>query len=280
MPRNAGEVYQLPAGATAVSGQVISATNYNTTIQDLAAEQIDARPISAGGTGATTASGARTNLGIDTLLADKIDADATDIAQSQITDLTTDLNTITQNVATVTSDLASFETSTQTALSATGFPSGTKMLFNQTAAPTGWTKDTAQNDKALRVVSGTVGSGGTNALSSATLTATGTISTSISGSVAGHSLTTSQIPSHTHSFSSSVSIPAGGSGLTDTNNTGVTNITSYNSSTYNFSGTTGSAGSGSAHSHSASGLTASSTFTGTAANLDLAYVDVIIAAKD
>lgn len=44
---------------------------------------------------------------------------------------------------------------------------GTVMLFYQAAAPTGWTKSTAHNDKALRVVSGTGGgSGGTHALSS------------------------------------------------------------------------------------------------------------------
>lgn len=40
---------------------------------------------------------------------------------------------------------------------------GTKMLFAQTSAPTGWTKDTTHNDKALRVVSGTASSGGSTA---------------------------------------------------------------------------------------------------------------------
>lgn len=40
------------------------------------------------------------------------------------------------------------------------FPSGTRMLFQQSAAPTGWTKDTTHNDKLLRVVSGAVSSGG------------------------------------------------------------------------------------------------------------------------
>src|SRR5712671_6740374 len=35
------------------------------------------------------------------------------------------------------------------------FASGTRLLFQQTSAPTGWTKDTTHNDKALRVVSGT-----------------------------------------------------------------------------------------------------------------------------
>ena len=43
------------------------------------------------------------------------------------------------------------------------FASGTKMLFQQTSAPTGWTKVTSHNNKALRVVSGTAGSGGSNA---------------------------------------------------------------------------------------------------------------------
>ena len=45
-----------------------------------------------------------------------------------------------------------------------GFPAGTTLLFYQAAAPTGWTQVTTQNNKALRVVSGTGGgSGGTTA---------------------------------------------------------------------------------------------------------------------
>ena len=48
------------------------------------------------------------------------------------------------------------------------FPSGTKMLFQQTSAPTGWTKITSGvNNKSLRVVSGTVGSGGNVAFTTA-----------------------------------------------------------------------------------------------------------------
>jgi hypothetical protein len=46
------------------------------------------------------------------------------------------------------------------------FPSGTALVFQQTAAPTGWTKSVTHNDKALRVVSGAVGSGGASAFSS------------------------------------------------------------------------------------------------------------------
>lgn len=49
------------------------------------------------------------------------------------------------------------------------FPSGTRSPFNQTAAPTGWTKDTASayNDAAIRLTTGTVSTGGTMAFSAA-----------------------------------------------------------------------------------------------------------------
>ena len=59
------------------------------------------------------------------------------------------------------------DNSEQTTAATTAFPSGTVMLFVQSTAPTGWTKSTAHNDKALRVVSGSVSSGGSVAFSSA-----------------------------------------------------------------------------------------------------------------
>jgi hypothetical protein len=71
------------------------------------------------------------------------------------------------------------------------FPSGTKMLFQQTAAPTGWTKDTTHDNKALRVVSGTAGSGGSVNFT----TAFG------SQNVGATALTSAQLPGHTHTFS-------------------------------------------------------------------------------
>lgn len=50
---------------------------------------------------------------------------------------------------------------------ATLIPSGTVMVFFQSAAPTGWTQNTSHNDKALRVVSGTGGgNGGSTAFTS------------------------------------------------------------------------------------------------------------------
>lgn len=47
-----------------------------------------------------------------------------------------------------------------------GFAATTALVFYQASAPTGWTKQTSENDKYLRVVSGTGGgSGGTGAAS-------------------------------------------------------------------------------------------------------------------
>jgi|GEM_PF-5414006 len=47
------------------------------------------------------------------------------------------------------------------------FPNGTRMLFQQSVAPIDWVKVTDHNDKALRVVSGNVSSGGAIAFSAA-----------------------------------------------------------------------------------------------------------------
>lgn len=60
--------------------------------------------------------------------------------------------------------------------------SGTAMLFLQATAPVGWTKSTAHDDKALRIVSGGTGggSGGTVAFSSALGGSSATGSTSLS----------------------------------------------------------------------------------------------------
>jgi len=92
-------------------------------------------------------------------------------------------------------------------------PAGTRLLFHNSTAPTGWTKDTSINDSALRVVSGTPGSGGSSGFASALGTpsvsgsvglsgepGSGNLSTSISGNVniGSTTLSTSQMPSHTH----------------------------------------------------------------------------------
>jgi len=147
------------------------------------------------------------------------------------------------------------------------FPSGTKMLFQQTAAPTGWTKDTSHDNKALRVVSGTAGSGGSVAFTTAFA------SQAVSGSVGNTTLTEVQIPSHTHDVgfpSHALAAEFGGGTVSCTFSfipDSVNSSTGYGSTWYAFGGSPG----GQAHNHS---------FTGTAINMDVQYVDLIIATKD
>jgi hypothetical protein len=118
-------------------------------------------------------------------------------------------------------------------------------LFQQTTAPTGWTKQTTHNNKALRIVSGTAGSGGTKAFTT----------TFGSGKTTdAHTLTVAQIPAHTHSNQTY-----------DTIGTGGEYYPGYGTPTQTI--TSSSTGGGGSHTHNLS-------------NFDLQYVDVIIASKD
>jgi len=126
-------------------------------------------------------------------------------------------------------------------LSIGGFPPGTLMLFVQTAAPTGWTKSTTHDNKALRVVSGSVTTGGTQNFTAV-----------LNGTVGATTLTEAQIPSHNHIYSVGLSI--GGTYLRATGSGGGQTATPLTTST----------GGGGSHTHS----------------MDVAYVDVIIATKD
>jgi len=151
-----------------------------------------------------------------------------------------------------------------------GFPAGTAMMFVQTAAPTGWTKDTTHNNKALRVVSGTASSGGSVAFTTAfaSQTPAGSVAISaISGTAGATTLTTPQIPSHQHS------IPFATSGISGPT-TGVS--TAGTKPAVN----TGLQGGGGSHDHPFSFTSGTASFTGTAINLAVQYVDVIIATKD
>jgi hypothetical protein len=174
------------------------------------------------------------------------------------------------------------------------------MLFQQTAAPTGWTKDTTHDNKALRIVSGTVSSGGsvgfTTAFASqavngtiANTTAGGSIgnttaggSVSVSGTVGSTTLSESQMPSHRHSIST---LSGDGSPTRADHSTGGTAGTVYTDYTggdgshnHSFSGS--GSFSGTAHNHTFTGNAHNHSFTGTAINLAVAYVDIIIATKD
>ena len=160
-----------------------------------------------------------------------------------------------------------------------GFPSGSRMLFQQSSAPTGWTKDTSNtNQRALRVVSGNVGSGGsvnfTTAFSSSRATS--------GGAVQSHPLTAAQIPSHFHQIFNSNnnagshpnqsninanSYVARGTGAVN-HNEGYNMRNAGNNAT---TGKTSNVGSGEGHTHN---------FTQPSVNLAVLYLDVIICQKD
>lgn len=63
MPRTGG-VFSLLSGSKGSPNTPIQSAPYNSQLDDFAQDANLARPITAGGTGATTASGARTNLGV------------------------------------------------------------------------------------------------------------------------------------------------------------------------------------------------------------------------
>ena len=165
----------------------------------------------------------------------------------------------------------------QSATFASSVPSGSRMLFQQSSAPTGWTKDTSLNNRALRLVSGSVTNGGGDTFSSRF---NSTVNTG-NGSVASHTLTSSQIPSHYHfafrsgnhgqrrngSNMSANNYPGSGSGAGNL-------YESYNisaSGSVSNVGRTSSVGSGSGHSHG---------FTNPSFNLNVLYTDVIICTKN
>jgi hypothetical protein len=137
------------------------------------------------------------------------------------------------------------------------FASGTSMLFRQTSAPSGWTKQTAAgfSDAAFRCVTGTVTTGGADAFSTHFGTGKAT---------ASHTLTEAQIPSHTHSLTFPTSTYFG---FNNTSETPGPNGAAENYIDGTFPSATGSAGSGSGHTHDLN-------------NFNIKYVDIIVADKD
>lgn len=147
------------------------------------------------------------------------------------------------------------DATSQTTAALPEFASGTVMLFQQTAAPTGWTKSTGTDNAAIRLVSGTVGSGGTEDFTAAFA------SQAAGGTVASTTLTTPQIPSHTHRatrFKGGPYSPTTGP---------------YERGNFPDIGgpPTTATGGGGSHTHS---------FTGSSINLAVKYVDVIVATKN
>lgn len=129
---------------------------------------------------------------------------------------------------------------------AAGFDAGTTMTFQQATAPTGWTKVTDHNDKALRIVNGTPGSGGSVSFSSFG-----------SQTIGQTTLSVSQMPSHNHYYSAQSKLPSEGVGAY------------WAMGGYNYGSATGYmsySGGNSSHTHSL--------------NMDIQYVDLILASKN
>jgi len=136
------------------------------------------------------------------------------------------------------------------------FASGTKMIFNQTSAPTGWTKVTGSgNDTALRVTTGTVGTGGTVAFETAFASHTPTITAN----------------------NAAVTL-----GLTHLPNVlAMTQVSAWRTSSYNNASDADiGTGNNNTNPSGATGHTHANAPASSAINLDVSYVDVIIATKD
>jgi hypothetical protein len=156
----------------------------------------------------------------------------------------------------------------------TVIPAGTVMIFGQTAAPTGFTKLTDQDNAALRVVSGSASTGGSQGFTTAfaSQTPTGSVAiSSVSGSAGATTLTTPQIPSHSHQGWAGVVSPTQNSVAGDSPNRQVGTAAGQP--------ITSTGGDGS-HTHPFSFSSGSGTFSGNAINLAVKYVDVIRATKD
>ncbi|SFW21798.1 hypothetical protein [Nitrosovibrio sp. Nv17] len=134
-------------------------------------------------------------------------------------------------------------------------PAGSVMAFFQATAPVGWTQVVAHHDRAMRIVNGPGGGTG----GSVAFTAAFTVQ-AVNGVNSATTLTEAQIPAHQHTFY----IGSGaGSVLPDYN---PPDGNSMNALAY-----TNFTGGGGAHNHS---------FTGTAIDLSVRYVDAILASKD
>ena len=64
MPRDGSGAYSLPAGVHGVTGDVISSSDYNSVLDDLAQDANTVRPVSAGGTGRSSLADLKTDLAV------------------------------------------------------------------------------------------------------------------------------------------------------------------------------------------------------------------------
>src|SRR5262245_4467957 len=164
MPRNGSGTYAIPTSFT--PGTTISSPATNANNADIGSELTNSLPRDgqAGMTGQFksangsvdapgTSFGSDLDCGFYRIGADNIGyaiggATVLDIAASGLG---------------VTGALSATSAITKNGVAVECFAAGTVMLFVQTSAPTGWTKGSTHNDKALRLVTGAAGAGGSTA---------------------------------------------------------------------------------------------------------------------
>jgi hypothetical protein len=191
-------------------------------------------------------------------------------------------------------ETAAIQTAITTA-AATAIPEGTDMLFYQAAAPTGWVKSTSDNDKALRVTSGDGGgTGGSVAFETAfaSQTPAGTISVAnttvtIPSATGSTSITEAQMPAHYHfvvneSTVSNDTVSSSKYVASESTAGGDTEYDLGDTSSAANAGRSSTTGSGDGHTHTIGAATEhnhTATFSGTAIDLDVQYLNVIVCAK-
>lgn len=176
-----------------------------------------------------------------------IRGDADTVLQGNIDTLSVDTGNAFDAVQVTTDALDSRISDLEGSLEAA---SGTSMLFTDASAPTGWTQSSANNDRIMRITSGT---GGGQAGTS------NPISNSHTHTTAAVALTEAQLASHNHGYSKHNvgGVVQSGAGIT---------VVSFNSQSFDTQNT----GSGSTHSHGNTGNNAWSP----------RYVNVVNAVKD
>lgn len=249
IPRNGSGTYSTPNSFT--TGAVISSSGVNGNFSDVGAELTNSLPRD-GQSGMTgqfkAASGTAAAPGI-TFGSD------------------TDSGLFLKSANVIGVSVGGTEVGTISGTGFSSFDAGTTALFVQTAAPTGWTKSTTHNNKALRVVSGTASSGGTTAFTSVFTSRT---------------ISEANMPSHTHAFSATTGTESNDhthsyNDLYNPGSTGTTGGGSISQTMTDVGRTT--TGRSASHTHNVSGTT-NNTGSGTPMDFAVQYVDVIIAQKD
>lgn len=126
MPRNSNGEYYLPPGTAAVKDEVAYSAHVNQRFEDLKADANTPRPVLYGGTGAGSASAARTNLGVRA---------ATDTPSLAGANVFAGANTFAG--ATVFNGVVDISRAAQTKLRLMGGPAAEVEAYNETGTRTG-----------------------------------------------------------------------------------------------------------------------------------------------